>query len=140
MNIIELIERKSNEMREGECWTITNKPSSHGYVHIHGRKLHRVAWEAHNAEPIPDGMIVCHTCDNRSCFNPDHLFLGTHQDNIRDMWSKDRQSNTLVHAERKYNYSLIHEMYNDGSTVREIADAIGADWSTVKRVIEELLF
>ena len=56
------------------------------------RRLHRVAWEAHNAEPIPEGMVVMHSCDNRECFNPAHLSVGTQQENIHDCIEKDRRS------------------------------------------------
>ena len=48
-----------------------------------------MAWSFTNG-PIPDGMFVCHRCDNRQCCNPAHLFLGTNSDNVRDMKIKGR--------------------------------------------------
>ena len=50
---------------------------------------HRAAWEEWR-EPIPPGHKVCHRCDNSLCINPDHLFVGTQRDNIRDMHAKGR--------------------------------------------------
>jgi hypothetical protein len=60
-----------------------------GYTKI---GTHRASWMIHNGS-IPDGMHVLHACDNRKCVRPDHLFLGTHQDNMRDMWEKGRGIN-----------------------------------------------
>jgi hypothetical protein len=75
------------------CWEWTGGTSSKGYGRIkYGGRMeqaHRVAWETH-VGPIPPGMWVLHKCDNRRCVRPDHLFLGTHADNMRDRNQKGR--------------------------------------------------
>lgn len=59
------------------------------------RLAHRVAWELHRG-PIPDGLCVCHKCDQRHCVNPDHFFLGTNADNTADKCRKGRQSRSRL--------------------------------------------
>lgn len=82
------------------CWVWTGKSSRRGYAEISVRlgsgqhvyeMVHRVSWRLHYG-PIPDGLLVCHHCDNRLCIRPDHLFLGTYLDNSRDMVAKNRQA------------------------------------------------
>lgn len=76
-----------------ECWLWTGAiNSSNGYGRIrHNKYTHRVSYEFHFGA-IPKGLFVCHRCDNPPCVRPDHLFLGTPGDNMRDMHSKQRQA------------------------------------------------
>lgn len=87
---------------ESGCWEWNLQIDSQGYgrigvpqPHRRGSRMvsaHRYAYEAFIG-PIPEGMFVCHSCDNRKCANPAHLWIGTHQDNMRDMREKGRSRN-----------------------------------------------
>ena len=75
------------------CWTWTASCTKAGYGQIRRKGgvfyAHRLVYElAHG--PIPPGLFVLHSCDNRRCVNPDHLSIGTAQDNTQDMMVKSR--------------------------------------------------
>jgi hypothetical protein len=82
------------------CWVWKGNKDRKGYgIASHNRqefRTHRLSWIMHIGE-IPEGMWVLHKCDNPSCINPDHLFLGTSDDNVRDRNEKGRTS----HGERQ---------------------------------------
>jgi hypothetical protein len=80
--------------RSGDCWLWTGytNPGGYGQMNVGGhrtRLTHRVAWEL-TYGAIPDGDFVCHRCDTPACCRPDHLFLGSHTDNMRDATQKGR--------------------------------------------------
>jgi hypothetical protein len=72
-------------------WTASFRIGGYGNFMFRGKphKAHRVSWILTHGE-IPDGALVCHSCDTPACVRPDHLFLGTHQDNMQDMNAKGR--------------------------------------------------
>lgn len=75
------------------CWEWMGTKNPNGYGSFSSRYFsglaHRASWEIF-VGPIPDGLFICHKCDNKSCVNPEHLFLGTQYDNMQDKAQKDR--------------------------------------------------
>jgi hypothetical protein len=92
---LRVVRRFLARVRKGnDCWEWTGlKLGNYGIISINRRNVgaHRYSYMLHVGE-IPDGLWVLHKCDNTMCVNPEHLFLGTHQDNMDDKVAKGRQS------------------------------------------------
>lgn len=80
--------------KHSDCWIWSAAIDTCGYgiIGLNSKTIHahRMSWMLKNDKVIPDGMCVCHTCDNPPCVNPDHLFLGSHRDNRDDAIRKGR--------------------------------------------------
>lgn len=130
----------------GPCreWTGTINVYGYGKSFKNGKIVgaHRRAWEL-TFGAIPDGLCVCHKCDNPPCVNPKHLFLGTKRDNYRDMMTKGRYG-SCVALGSKHTGSKLHEtdipkirsMAASGVTQQKIADHFGITNSRVCHILQ----
>jgi hypothetical protein len=101
---IDRVMGRVNIDRETGCWNWTGSTNSAGYgvIGIGSRvdksckivTVHRLVWQ-HEKGSIPESFCVCHHCDNRKCVNPEHLFLGTNQDNVDDKERKNRSNHPV---------------------------------------------
>jgi hypothetical protein len=109
------------------CWTWLACKNSNGYGTFTAYRktygAHRFSYELHFGE-IPKGMCVLHSCDNRLCVNPGHLFIGTHSDNHNDMYAKKRcsragENNGRAKLSNKQ-IKEIQEEYSSKGTYQEV--------------------
>jgi hypothetical protein len=130
---------KSYQLNENGCWiwtAIINK-NGYGIICIKRKRIlaHRFSYEFH-VKKIPEGMIICHRCDNPGCVNPNHLFIGTHADNIKDKLQKGRgdcpKGEKCVRAKLTNEKVLqIREMIKDGIFNILIAEKFGVHPNTI---------
>lgn len=135
-------------VRRGEgCWEWTGEISTDGYGKYwqdgrsHG--AHRIAYQFIHG-PLASSIYVCHTCDNRKCVRPDHLFAGTAADNNRDMWAKGRgvtngkplpgESNPQAIL-TEHEVQAIRRLVTENVPQRVVASAFGVSPSAVSDII-----
>jgi hypothetical protein len=119
------------------CWVWTGARTRAGYgtLGVDGstRYTHRLCYEEF-VGPIPDGMRACHRCDNPPCCNPEHLFLGTDQDNMDDMWAKGR-GRLVVKVTRIQVEAIQHRYAQGGVTQQELGAEYGLPQTTISQIV-----
>lgn len=127
------------------CWTWTGATNNCGYgmIKVNSKTVmsaHRVAWILFN-NSIPTGKCVLHNCDNPSCVNPAHLFIGTQSDNMRDMAAKGRAGTNGQFGETSSNSKLtnaivlyIKQYPNYRGSCTELANKFGVVTSTISSI------
>ena len=130
------------------CWLWTCSVNKRGYGKLFGVKkarvgkqsemAHRVSYQIYKGE-IPEGLLVCHTCDNPCCVNPEHLFVGTHKDNYDDMRRKNRHTLPPLHSGEthptaKYGESLLDDIRRSPLSSRKAARVFGISDSYIRQI------
>lgn len=125
------------DIQQRGCWPWTGATDESGYgvLAYQGRHVlaHRLSYEL-TEEPIPDGLYVCHSCDNRRCVRPDHLWLGTYADNMADALDKRRVRRGADHGNARLRPAavvLIRILAEKGVAGTIIARRFGVSPNTV---------
>ena len=125
-----------------DCWEWLGFKDSRGYGQIRINKknirTHRFSYEHYknNGQPIPSSLCVCHHCDNPSCVNPNHLFLGTYKDNAQDRNRKGR--GFIPKKPKKHTDDEVIKIRADhasGLSQRKVAKLNNATQATVNRIV-----
>lgn len=139
---IERFWSKVNILSPDECWewngALTNGYGQMFLVWKNGRSIsgyaHQISWTIEAGKNPPDGMLICHHCDNRKCVNPSHLFLGTHADNSRDMvkkgrWRGNRGPNAAI-------VLTMRKMFSTGNyTIHQLAKKFNIGDDTARNIL-----
>lgn len=125
---------------ESGCWLWTGAWDEKGYGRIYSSRpgyeyAHRASYRTH-VGPIADGLHVCHKCDTPSCVNPNHLFLGTHADNMADRSKKGRCARVKTNARLTPNdVREIHALLSAGElTQKDIARKFGVTQPSIWKI------
>jgi hypothetical protein len=130
------------ENLDSNCWDWTGGTDRKGYgrFRMDGFSAsHRFSYWIHNEKQLPDDLLVCHKCDRPSCVNPEHLFLGTHKDNLVDMAEKKRGCHGEKSIEAKITEADVYEirrLYEAGKfTQLELGEIYDLNQATISSIV-----
>lgn len=141
MTIQERFERNCTPEPNSGCWLWTGFVTKKGYGSFsidragHSSRAHRAAWAIYNGV-IPEGLYVCHKCDNTSCVNPEHLFLGSHKENMADMRLKNRSAR--LYGSKNHSTSLsedeVAHIRSGSMRQKDLAKMYSVHQSTISKI------
>lgn len=133
VSILERIIAKSSTPHSG-CWIWHGVISDEGYgimsAPIKTRKVHRVAFELINNVKLVPSQYLCHHCDNRQCWRPSHMFIGTPQDNATDQVRKIRQAKGIT----KQRVKMVQKLLLQHMSCRTIHKKTGICRQTIQKI------
>ena len=141
----------SKVLKGAKCWLWGGCTTPRGYGVFEtsrggiarARRAHRVAWELKRG-PVPDGVLVLHRCDNRSCVRPGHLFLGTHGDNAADAKDKKRNVQGETHGMSRLSWDQVREVRALSTGARGeqhvLAARFGVTNSTISLILRQKIW
>jgi len=141
---------KRVDMKEKkDCWEwqgSRNRKQWHGQWRNKAGQIelaHRAAWRLFTSD-IPEGLCVLHRCDNPVCCNPDHLFLGTQADNLKDMWRKKRArpgvSRGAKHGMSKLNEEAVRQIRSSKDSAPDLAKSYNVSRTTIYDVLKRKIW
>ena len=141
--------KKVDVKSKDECWEWTGSKYYNGYGQFfeNPNKItaHRFSYELANGKINDKKLLVCHKCDNRGCVNPNHLFLGTHKENLQDMYNKGRQNNPSPIGEKNPNVVVtekevkqIRKIYAKGGiSYKKLGEKFGISETQTTRIVKK---
>lgn len=120
------------------CWDWTGCFAVSGYgrmmFNYQNYRAHRLSYILHNGE-IPDEMIICHKCDNKKCVNPEHLFIGTILDNVKDRVQKGRTARNEKSGNMKLTNKQVKQIRKRKMSLSMMAKKYNVAESTIVRIV-----
>lgn len=141
-NLEERLRHYAPEGDPDECWEWTGAINKNqGMISVANSKLrgaHIVAWEIANGADVPAGLVVRHRCDNGICTNPGHLEIGTHADNVQDMFDRGRRDGVSNAGSRHRTPEEVEEvkrLHAEGRSFSDIARRLGGTRQSAAKIV-----